>query len=106
MRATLQNENIVNYTASMLLCAFTYLLQYLVAIGWFLAMAAMFTVTLVTYDENKDPINDPDGWPVGGKLVHETFSRPVWALVLSWIVLTCATGHGGGSEVNRRSSTS
>ncbi|KAK3779020.1 hypothetical protein RRG08_034278 [Elysia crispata] len=28
-------------------------------------------------------------------MVHETFSRPVWALVLSWIVLACATGHGG-----------
>ncbi|GFR60174.1 nose resistant to fluoxetine protein 6-like [Elysia marginata] len=69
--------------------------KYIVAIGWFFSMAAMLTVTLVTYDENKDPIGDPDGWPVGGKMAHETLSRPVWALVLSWIVLACATGYGG-----------
>ncbi|GFO30235.1 nose resistant to fluoxetine protein 6-like [Plakobranchus ocellatus] len=69
--------------------------KYLVAIGWFFAMAIMLTLTLVTYDENKDIMTDPSGWPVGGKMVHETLSRPVWAMILGWIVVACATGHGG-----------
>ncbi|RUS70552.1 hypothetical protein EGW08_021681, partial [Elysia chlorotica] len=69
--------------------------KFLVFIGWVVAVGFMLTVTLVTYDENKDFNTDPSGWPVGGKLVYEMLCRPGWALMLGWVVLACATGHGG-----------
>ena len=72
-----------------------FIFQFVVALGWLLAIGFMLTVTLVTYDENKDPVSDPDGWPVEGKVVYEVLSRPGWALMLGWIVVACATGHGG-----------
>merc|ERR1711874_83947 len=55
----------------------------------------MLTITMVTYDENKDLATLSIGWPMGGRLVHETFSRPVWALIIGWIVLACTSGYGG-----------
>ena len=69
--------------------------KFVVILGWLLAIGFMLTVTLVTYDENKDPVNEPNGWPVGGKVAYEVLSRPGWALMLGWIVVACATGHGG-----------
>ncbi|GFO30227.1 nose resistant to fluoxetine protein 6-like [Plakobranchus ocellatus] len=69
--------------------------KYVVALGWILAIGIMFTVTLITYDENKDLTSDPSGWPVAGKTVYEMLSRPMWAVMLGWIVIACATGYGG-----------
>ncbi|KAK3779013.1 hypothetical protein RRG08_034271 [Elysia crispata] len=69
--------------------------KFLVVIGWILAVGFMLTVTLVTYDENKNLFTDPSGWPVEGKVVYEMLSRPGWAVMLGWIVVACATGHGG-----------
>ncbi|GFR60240.1 nose resistant to fluoxetine protein 6-like [Elysia marginata] len=67
----------------------------LVIIGWVLAIGSVLTVSFVTYDQNKNFLSDPQGWPSWGKAFYEMLCRPVWALVLGWIVVACATGHGG-----------
>ncbi|GFO39285.1 nose resistant to fluoxetine protein 6-like [Plakobranchus ocellatus] len=69
--------------------------KYLVALGWLLAICIMLTITFVTYDENKELTTDPDGWPVAGKMVLEMLSRPMWAIMLGWVVIACASGYGG-----------
>lgn len=69
--------------------------KYLAVIGWIVAIGLAFTITMVTYDENKDDVTIVKGWPKAGRVVHETFSRPLWAMVIGWIVLACSSGYGG-----------
>ena len=69
----------------------------LVALGWILAIGLAFTITLVTYDDNNVFANifTTGEWPMEARLVHESLSRPLWAVVLGWIVLACSSGYGG-----------
>ena len=69
----------------------------LVGLGWTLAIALTFTITMVTYDDNKvfSTIFTTGEWPMEARLVHETLSRPLWAVVLGWMVLACSCGRGG-----------
>ena len=61
--------------------------------GWIVCIGLVLTLTLVTYDENKDiPASD---WSKTGRVVFETFYRPVWAMAISWLIFACATGYGG-----------
>jgi len=67
-----------------------------VLIGWIVAIGTALTLTLVSYDENRDYTTITEGnWPLYGRVILETFRRPVWALVLSWIVIACVSGYGG-----------
>ena len=68
-----------------------------VALGWLLAIGLAFTITMVTYDDNKDSstIFTTGEWPMEARLVHETLSRPLWALLLGWVVVACSSGYGG-----------
>jgi peptidoglycan/LPS O-acetylase OafA/YrhL len=71
--------------------------KYVAFFGWVVAIGVCFTATMVTYDENNDmaTIGGKSNWPLAGRLIHETFYRPVWALVIGWIVLACESGYGG-----------
>ncbi|XP_005101742.1 nose resistant to fluoxetine protein 6-like [Aplysia californica] len=74
-----------------------------VVLGWLVAIGLTATITLVTYDENNDMATIMEGWPMAGRLIHETFSRPVWALIIGWIVLACSSGYGGFLPLSRLS---
>ncbi|XP_067686619.1 O-acyltransferase like protein-like [Haliotis asinina] len=59
-------------------------------LGWVLAVAVAGLCTLLTYDDTKGP-----GWGIDGRTAFDTLFRPVWALVLAWVVFMCCTGKGG-----------
>ncbi|XP_046573369.1 nose resistant to fluoxetine protein 6-like [Haliotis rubra] len=59
-------------------------------LGWVLALTAAGLCTLLTYDDTKGP-----GWGIDGRTAFDTLFRPVWALVLGWVVFICCKGKGG-----------
>ncbi|XP_067685689.1 O-acyltransferase like protein-like [Haliotis asinina] len=59
-------------------------------LGWVLAVAVAGLCTLLTYDDTKGP-----GWGIDGRTAFDTLFRPVWALVLAWVVFMCCKGKGG-----------
>lgn len=67
----------------------------MVGLCWIVAIAGSLTLCLVTHDENKNLMTDPTGWSRTGRAIFETFSRPLWAVIVGWVVLACATGNGG-----------
>ncbi|KAK7474886.1 hypothetical protein BaRGS_00033888, partial [Batillaria attramentaria] len=70
-----------------------------VCIGWVTAFATSTTLTLITYDENQHLLEDATGWSRTSRVVHETLQRPLWGLVVCWVVFACTTEHGG--PINR-----
>lgn len=66
-------------------------------LGWLLAIGLALTLTLVSYDDNNDweNIHTTGNWPRVGRVLMESLQRPLWALVIGWIVLACSSGYGG-----------
>ncbi|XP_048237970.1 uncharacterized protein LOC124115336 [Haliotis rufescens] len=63
---------------------------FLQSLGWFLALAAAGTCTLLTYDDaNGAP------WGIDPKTAFDTLFRHVWSLVLVWVIFMCCKGKGG-----------
>ncbi|KAK7093037.1 hypothetical protein V1264_008693 [Littorina saxatilis] len=63
--------------------------------GWVVAFIFSTFLTLITYEENRYLLQDASGWSVATRTVHESLQRPLWALVVCWVVFACATGNGG-----------
>ena len=66
-----------------------------VCVGWLLAFLGSTVLTLITYEENRYLLEDAGGWSVATRTVHETLQRPLWALVVCWVIFACSTGNGG-----------
>ena len=61
------------------------------ALGWCLAIGTALTVVYGMYDYNK---NGTVMSPTASGF-YVSLSRTAWSLSLAWLVLACATGHGG-----------
>ncbi|ESP02880.1 hypothetical protein LOTGIDRAFT_230381 [Lottia gigantea] len=61
-------------------------------IGTVLTAACSMLVTYLTYDKYKE---DGDGWNSDANIAYETMFRPVWSLVLFWLIYVCLSGYGG-----------
>lgn len=64
----------------------------LVSLGWMVSIGLILTLTLVTYDQNRD-FND--SWSHTSRVAFETLYRPLWSVAMSWLIFACATGYGG-----------
>lgn len=64
-------------------------------VGWVVCFALSTTLCMITYDENRYLLTDAAGWSLGSRTAHETLQRPLWGLVVSWVVFACSTGNGG-----------
>ncbi|KAL8592546.1 hypothetical protein ACOMHN_030231 [Nucella lapillus] len=62
---------------------------------WVVCVCASSLLTMVTYEENRHLLRDAAGWPLAARALHETVQRPLWGLVVSWVVFACSTGNGG-----------
>ncbi|XP_046573343.1 nose resistant to fluoxetine protein 6-like [Haliotis rubra] len=60
--------------------------------GWLLALMAAGACTLATYDNFGE---GRPGWANDARTAHETIYRPVWGLVLAWVIFMCCKGKGG-----------
>ncbi|XP_067687124.1 O-acyltransferase like protein-like [Haliotis asinina] len=65
---------------------------FLQGVGWLLALVAAGACTLSTYDANAEGRH---GWGVEARTAHETLYRPVWGLVLAWVIFMCCKGKAG-----------
>ncbi|XP_048237969.1 O-acyltransferase like protein-like [Haliotis rufescens] len=65
---------------------------FLQGVGWLLALVAAGACTLATYDANAE---GRPGWGVEARTAHETLYRPVWGLVLAWVIFMCCKGKAG-----------
>ncbi|XP_046571432.1 O-acyltransferase like protein-like [Haliotis rubra] len=65
---------------------------FLQGVGWLLALVAAGACTLATYDANAE---GRPGWGVEARTAHETLYRPVWGLVLAWVIFMCFKGKAG-----------
>lgn len=64
-------------------------------VGWLLAITVCFAAVLVKYDENHVMLKEPFHWPEAARSAHEAIYRPFFSIAVCWIILMCATGHGG-----------
>ncbi|XP_067686161.1 O-acyltransferase like protein-like [Haliotis asinina] len=65
---------------------------FLQGVGWLLALVAAGACTLSTYDANAE---GRPGWGVEARTAHETLYRPVWGLILAWVIFMCCKGKAG-----------
>ncbi|GMS91629.1 hypothetical protein PENTCL1PPCAC_13804, partial [Pristionchus entomophagus] len=57
---------------------------------WIISLALMFTLILGLHSQTTgEPL------PIFWRAMYSAFSKPAWALVLSWIVISCYYGYGG-----------
>ncbi|XP_071103158.1 O-acyltransferase like protein-like [Haliotis cracherodii] len=66
--------------------------QFLQVVGWLLALVAAGACTLDTYDNYGE---GRPGWGNDARTAHETLCRPVWGLVLAWVIFMCCKGKAG-----------
>lgn len=61
-------------------------------LGWLLAIGSMAAIVFSTYDEYK---KGGSFWSPEAQTAYDVISHPVWGLSIGWIILSCATRHGG-----------
>lgn len=59
---------------------------------WLVSIATMVAILFSSYSQL-----GPDGeyWPVANHVAYDCLARPVWAIAVGYIIVSCATGHGG-----------
>ena len=61
-------------------------------LGWLLALGVVATVVYVT---NAETGEGWEPWSVLQTSLYQAFSRPLWALAVSFIIFVCSVGQGG-----------
>lgn len=64
--------------------------RYLNLLGWLVSLTTMMTILLITH-----PWNYGVPWTNLTAGLYAGMHRTAWSLSVAWIVLSCATGHGG-----------
>ncbi|XP_055859972.1 O-acyltransferase like protein-like [Biomphalaria glabrata] len=59
--------------------------------GWIVSCVILFLLPYITYLENRE---GGQQWTGTQTAIYEAFSRPAWALALSWVIFCCSTGQG------------
>ncbi|GMR61303.1 hypothetical protein PMAYCL1PPCAC_31498, partial [Pristionchus mayeri] len=57
---------------------------------WILSLALMLTLILGLHSQTKGTLI-----PIFWRAMYSAFSKPAWALCLSWIIISCYYGYGG-----------
>ena len=52
----------------------------------------MMTVLFASYDQLRE---GGHYWPLANHVAFDSLARPAWAAAVGYIVVACATGHGG-----------
>ncbi|XP_036369383.1 nose resistant to fluoxetine protein 6-like isoform X2 [Octopus sinensis] len=61
--------------------------------GWFITLAISMVICYIKYTMYKT--DDPIVWTNAQTTSYELLSRPIWALLVSWVIVICASGNGG-----------
>ncbi|XP_052832748.1 uncharacterized protein LOC106880684 isoform X2 [Octopus bimaculoides] len=63
------------------------------SVGWFVVLAVSMVICYIKYTMYK--ADNPMSWTKAQTTSYELLSRPIWALLVSWVIVICASGNGG-----------